>query len=653
MYRKSVFWYKFLIVFLTISLLMPMLVACNGSDSQSESLLGIVELDNPIEGATVSIYDTKGNLIHKEANATSETGAFFMRIPKALPADFRIEATGGKDNLENEAFTGILSAEIRGYDEQIYSYLHLGPVSTLLATYMTEHPEITYEMASNKVTEFLGLDPEIDIITDLALFKGIFNARAFEAEAEQIGGFNEFINLLVQQVDTPEVEYHEFIASGSGGSLVMGIGGTAAKWILTQLASGVLSYIGGEAAGWVLDQITGGGPTDPALVDISVKLDRISSQISSLSTQLKAGLGQIADLIKKTTYQQRADALNAPISKIQARMKSLIYIAQFRQEDAESDKRAAESVLEDIDTVAIQDALQQIHNSLVDTGGVPGLIRVWGEMAIKESWGKNDYGTDRYINLENQFVYYASLQLHGLTLLIEKYHALGQNGRAEEALMTFMENIEEQGDLFLTSVETMMAWQHSYGGNNPAFDASPYQPEWSFEWVSHDSYITKVVESSTLKKADEVLGNFLGRTNAVTIRIFTIGSGALTYDLNKSSLSMTLDYGPNRISGGELLVGEPIKEKIIDLTFLPYPRNALFNDGGKPQIYRYTFINLPESIYYLHDNNDVWYKVRYHRTVKGKGILALLINPKLLNLQFVVTEYDPYHNQLIWAWLPQ
>ena len=73
------------------------------------TLMGKVFLDEPIVGATISIYDMDGVKIFEE-NGTYETGSFNIEVPwgigrwDSILTDFKIVATGG--TLNNESFTG-------------------------------------------------------------------------------------------------------------------------------------------------------------------------------------------------------------------------------------------------------------------------------------------------------------------------------------------------------------------------------------------------------------------------------------------------------------------------------------------------------------------------------------------------------------------
>lgn len=64
---------------------------------------GDVIFDKPLIGAAITVFDSDGNKLYEEKNATYTTGAFLLEVSK-IPEEFLIVAEGG--TLNNESFAG-------------------------------------------------------------------------------------------------------------------------------------------------------------------------------------------------------------------------------------------------------------------------------------------------------------------------------------------------------------------------------------------------------------------------------------------------------------------------------------------------------------------------------------------------------------------
>ncbi|MFC2010091.1 hypothetical protein ACFLUL_00730 [Chloroflexota bacterium] len=363
---------------------LPIMSGCKAEEASY--LLGMVELNHPIAGATISIYNSQGKLLYEEKDETSDSGVFILNITKPLPENFRIEAIGGTTTVNDEPFDGVMAAEIRNYDEQYYTSLYLGPISTLVAAYMEKHSEMPYEDVQTKVLEFLNLESDIDIVRDMLTIRDSIYPAIFEAEAVKAESFDTLITLLVDHIDVAGGKYNDIIAAPSGvGPVTFGIGGQVAKTILLGLLEGAAKVVGGEVTGWVIDQTLGGDGSDAtasALADMSWKLDQISSQITVLDNKLNALMNQI----ETTTYENAARGLQEPTSVIITALGYLNNITLLDPSEADSEAEFERSVnyyADKIDTSKIEAALLQIHNVLVDQQGVRGITRVWGGNSAK------------------------------------------------------------------------------------------------------------------------------------------------------------------------------------------------------------------------------------------------------------------------------
>ncbi|MFC2010092.1 hypothetical protein ACFLUL_00735 [Chloroflexota bacterium] len=265
----------------------------------------------------------------------------------------------------------------------------------------------------------------------------------------------------------------------------------------------------------------------------------------------------------------------------------------------------------------------------------------------------NSWSKDKYPTLESQFEYYASLQLAGTTALIDKYHAedapaVVKTRNAEQALDNYKNRIQSQADIFLTSVESILAWHTECfrRGNHPV-----YQEDWSFTWKTSSALpiIGQVVESTTLKKADTLVGDYLGLKNSIVIRLYNRDMDrVLGGDIRGYYMGMYLSSG----SKDGPRVTELVTPQIITTTYPSQGDGSCIHGGSDytAQFARYRFDNLEPGVYYINDTRSSWRTISVcTNIVTGKYTYIPMINPKLYNY-FNVTSEDPYHNQLFVGW---
>ncbi|MBM2824655.1 MAG: hypothetical protein HW402_319, partial [Dehalococcoidales bacterium] len=618
---------------------------------------GLVELDAPIRDATISVYDTKGILLYREEKATRPTGAFNLQTPKWLPADFRIEASGGVSTVDNQAFSGTLAAEIRKHDAQKYSYYHLGPVSTLLALYMKKHPGIAYEPAKAKVMGFLGLAPGIDITTALVANKVDFHPGVFMIATKKAGGFDPFIASLVQSIDKGEAKTYDFSAKALPGGLVtVGVAGELVKWLLVNLAAGAVQRVGSEGAGWVIKSIVGGDENTPPgikkeLQGISDKLDSLAAQMDNLNSKLD----QVLQLIKETSYYNRAQTLNRTVSMLQSRTRKVALVGRLEPSLAE-DRTSAQAISDEIKVGDIEDALQEIHNSLVGTAQLTSLLKEWGDMQLQKSWTE-----DRYQYLEDMFAYYGQAELCALNLLVEKLHAAGRGTKEiEYEIDTYKGFMKAQGDMFLSQVEQMMAWSSSVSGYNGL-----YQSEWGFKWNEGGSHHAMIDvfglrdAPRRLQQADMLVGQLLGKTNTVTLRIYWDERNGFAPEskpnLGRDDVTLRLwDAEPN-------VAVSASSKSVVSYTYPPHKHPWGSKVAYVGQFARFTFDvggkDQRQHSYKIYDDSKTWPNYIHP---KPKYTIQMVHREFLSYDHLYWNSYPPsyyredlYGSFLIWGWLTE
>ena len=176
-------------------------------DEVSSIVWGDVFLDEPIVGATIGIYDLDGNKIFEENEATGETGLFIFEVDWGikqqggeLPSEFKVVASGGTRN--GEYFNGTVVSIAHNYTRG--GYCVVNEITTLLAAYGDKHLEISPAEVEETIKEFVGVPSNVDVLDVIEFNNTSFHSATFMSEAEEAGGFDAFIDVLVDEVENGE-----------------------------------------------------------------------------------------------------------------------------------------------------------------------------------------------------------------------------------------------------------------------------------------------------------------------------------------------------------------------------------------------------------------------------------------------------------------
>ena len=257
----------------------PVAINTLGSDAY-----GMVYLRSLAPDAPVRIKSADSGLLLYELVANG-SGVFTIPAGTLLPKAFRIEA----DTPEGVT----VERYVEGADD--LPFLWINVPTTLISRYRRSHPETDLSGAEARVRSGLGIASNQGIYGTNESSTSQFSHRLFLQEANLGGGFQAYLDQVVQQIQQGQVvsfeaPARELFASGSGFRqarvLSKGLVSTIGGFLLHETASAVLDYVGTEAAGRISGYFGMHLGTFGALEEIKDQLSEISTQISELSDKI-------------------------------------------------------------------------------------------------------------------------------------------------------------------------------------------------------------------------------------------------------------------------------------------------------------------------------------------------------------------------------
>jgi len=415
-----------------------------GTQTGTPVLQGWVSASGPVTGANLAIYDTKGIQIHKtDKPATGDFGSFLMEV-NGLPADFRIAATDG--SVDGESLLDELSADYRGFDPETDT-VYVNALTTIVSTYLDKHPDKTLEEVTTTVKNYLEIPEWIDIGRGLYSSDEYFSYSSFIEEANDNGGFNDYIDYLVAEMDDSTTGIsHSFSVEASSNILSPGT-----VWVLDGLGKGVLTYTGGNLFGWALSQagVGFGDEKDAAIRQMLLNLANISKQLDNINDNL----AQIELQIAQGGYNTQIGQISDIKSAIMTTKDDLVLLATNPPSKPDLLQSKKQDIIEAIRT-AILPYRNVIHDQLTDeaASAIP-LLKQWSQVVKKKY---RFLSTANYPAIQAQFDYFDTLQVTMLELLVEYYHAQGEGKDYHEgidaAIKDYEDHIAEQKALLLPAV---------------------------------------------------------------------------------------------------------------------------------------------------------------------------------------------------------
>lgn len=551
--------------------------AIEGKNDSKKNLAGWVYANEPVSSAKLSIYNTTGEQILKgESIVVGEQGAIVLDMEK-LPSDFRIVAQKGK--LHGEEFPAVLSADVRGFDAEAGT-IYINLATTLVGAYIDKKPETTFDEAVLSVKTFLELPEWFDIASGTQLSGEHFSNGQFLTEANENGGVNSFIDILLTEMEAGKTHPFKEELLQSAGS-----------FIAKELAKGALSYAGGELMGWGLSKAGIDLTKDPIAEDLDKikkgmeemqsKLSEMSIQLDAISTQLKNIQNQLKDMLKQITHQQklseyagRVTQMNNLISSVDTIQRDLNHFVANPPSNPEITRQRLINRIEN----SIVDNADTIHNYLVGVAGEKSLLTLWREIVYEDRF-LDSYDYDR---VKAQYDFFRQYQETILLLRVEYYHALEEKpGDNEKLIMDsikhFESQMEQQEKLLSLPIEKYMVIDTKWGGM--------YYSE-NIELGKADSAFS--ASNKTSKQVFDYMEEF-AKTNYAGYSDWN----ALDDDyLGALYTGYTPEKGGTK-NWSEYLISNGWPGKIISVTFVPfknyqgiknYPRAIFMNDGSHPKM---------------------------------------------------------------------
>lgn len=611
-------------------LLLVGLTACNSSSSSSRSsysFSGLVVLDEPVVGATLTLTSTDGQVLYTETDKTYVNGSFHLAELDYLPNDFDLVASGGSLGVDGPPMLDVLRLEVRNFSADGQAFYVIDPVSTLTAAYHQKHPEKSHDEALAAVWDFLRLPDTADAANDTYFLERYFHRGAFMEAARDAGGLQPFVSQLVTLMDDPTADAPCF-SETCDEDLLTG----AAGFIAGAVAKGALGYVGGEAAGYVMKEAFGWGEEPPnrqdEIIDMlheqSALLNDVLAEVKDLENQIDKATQLILAQLNETEYNLKASHLIEMRSFVDDAYKELNKLTLLDP----SQKGYPDLVVELAKRLERRDLktdLETLHNTLLGQGpGEKGLLDIWSEIQHQRAFGQ-----DTYPEMADFINYWYDVQLKTLHLLIEYYHFKYPENTllVDGAISSFENHTAQQIEKFLHVVETFNYVDRGYYSETGFL----YDPRIA-------SYCWNVFHRPFLDQADWLRGQLLGKEKSLTVRLYNDTSNyAKGARLDQVNLKL------RNLQTGEIYTGElnlSTFEVWDDVT-----HQQLFNGNlmNRAQIGRYEFKDLPFGDYQLVNENSLY---GLHGVRGTDGLLDIEARDHVLHF----TPEHPFMHMTIMAW---
>lgn len=254
----------------------------------SVALAGWVTADGPVEGATVELFDRDGNSLGEAMTPTNPNGLWTAVIDET-PEYLRMVSRGGEDA------EGRIDAELVAVEDPFSSdvTLHIGPASTLLAAWLDENPERTFDEARRRVAALLELPADWDVNGNTRVPFDGFSGAQMVREMRRHGELEPFLGALLVKMD--EEDSHPFPSPPANQAT------NPATAIGTQVLKSALSAVLSE----VVRQAQNGG-VQANLAAVSTELDYVSSQVNNILNALSTIESRL-DLVDYDTRTSSSD----------------------------------------------------------------------------------------------------------------------------------------------------------------------------------------------------------------------------------------------------------------------------------------------------------------------------------------------------------
>ena len=207
---------------------------------------------------------------------------------------------------------------------------------------------------------------------------------------------------------------------------------TIVEELIGALAKGAAGKAGGDAAGWILQDVgidtvgdkEGLKQIEDELAAQTKILKSIQAGISKLEQEIKTAVNEIEDAIARSEYNSAVRILNSDVAKIQGFQERLKVKTALSPDPA---NRADVKLLRNDILTNTPTALAAIYDSMMGVAGAEGVYSLWARLSFKHSDTLSTNATKVY----QQFMYYYTMQVNALQLMLEAYHSADPPETAE------------------------------------------------------------------------------------------------------------------------------------------------------------------------------------------------------------------------------
>ncbi len=448
------------------SIVVLILIGCGEDEDESEtqSIYGRVFAASPISGAVVSVFDSNGVKLGDDDTDEMGLGSFIIDVT-GLPEDFRVVVTGGRDGPRgDEDFAGELKTDVYNFDPE-EDIIYVNIVTTMVSAYLEKHPEKTIDEATAIIKDFLEIPRDVDIGDDLHDSELYFSGIEFIWEAEDNGGVNSFIEILLEELDEDPTITQPFPGDTDAGFPVVWLGG----------------QVVGKLIGIGLEQLF-------SAYIIPDKNQERHEELVGLLKDISRSIGQVLTIVNETKLVILQEKYNAIVREVERDIERMqdIYLrlgnvgADYNQEKLTGKER--HEFLERLDGIMNEIKSKEFHSVFPGhlIGVVKGTCLACLGGGILETYARARKNESTFLNakysedLQRQDDLWEYIQILASTLKASYWEYNGDTDQAKEALDDLKKALKAERKLWAPLCEPIPG--PDYSGPAPEFQLSCPEP---------------------------------------------------------------------------------------------------------------------------------------------------------------------------------
>lgn len=422
--------------FLRLMLIVALVTGCSSDqdfgassganfESGGQSVVGQVNLERPVAGATVEFFRLDGTPIDTSRPVVTDVvGVFRANLAELPPTFLAVATTVQEGNTESYA------AEVEGLNPS-GEMVVINPLTNIVAAHHQQHPELSLTQSTRAVTAGLGLpsghDPRFHLMQgshrrgfDVPTY--LRRARAVTRARTDGQGWNTpFVATVVGSLSTSPGDQPLIVPTNP---LFENASGTYWSKEGVQLGVAVVSTVlqldgipAGSLIGWSVNLLLGAGGSSAE----QAAFQALANEIFQLGQEVEAVYANLSEEIDQTFFS--GAALNlierlAPIKALQQTYASYLSSGMTASQQ--------QTLISQITSPAFTSLLPAIHDGQMGASG-------FGATGLLEAAGKLVHLGDRpffsnvvhFRPLISEFTYFAGQQTSAVNLIVEAYH--GQN----------------------------------------------------------------------------------------------------------------------------------------------------------------------------------------------------------------------------------